>query len=145
MGGWTEEIRARVREPRIWFVATTGADGAPHVTPMWIELEGDRVLFNTTIGRVKERNLRHDPRVCLSHADPADPYDRIQIHGRAVEFVAGEQADRQMDRLAQKYLGVEQYGWLIPGERRVTVLVEPTRIRRVVGVEPLPAAARFTD
>ncbi|MFJ9953263.1 PPOX class F420-dependent oxidoreductase [Kitasatospora sp. NPDC091207] len=143
MSGWTAEIRARVGEPRIWFVATTGADGAPHVTPMWIDIEGDRVLFNTSLGRTKERNLRHDPRVCLSHADPADPFDRIQIHGRAVEFVTGDEADRQMDRLTHKYLGVERYGWRVPGERRVTVFIEPTRIRRVVGVEPLPAAARF--
>ncbi|MFJ8477090.1 TIGR03618 family F420-dependent PPOX class oxidoreductase [Kitasatospora sp. NPDC094011] len=146
MNGWTEELRARVaEEPRIWFVATTGVDGAPHVTPMWLGLEGDRVYFNTSIGRIKERNLRRDPRVCLSGAAPADPYDRIQIHGRAVEFLTGERADRQMDLLARKYLGVEQYGWRIPGERRVTVFVEPTRIRRIVGVEPLPAAARHAD
>ncbi|MEU9077301.1 PPOX class F420-dependent oxidoreductase [Kitasatospora sp. NPDC048538] len=145
MGGWTDDIRARVREPRIWYVATTGADGAPHVTPMWVDLAGDRVFFNTTVGRVKELNLRHDPRLCLSHADPDDPYDRVQIHGRAVEFVTGEEADRQLDRLARKYLGSDRYEWGVPGERRVTVFVEPTRIRRVVGVEPLPAAARRSD
>ncbi|MFD7902226.1 TIGR03618 family F420-dependent PPOX class oxidoreductase [Kitasatospora sp. NPDC059747] len=144
MGGWNEEIRARVREPRIWYVATTDAEGAPHVTPMWVDLEGDLVLFNTAIGRTKERNLRRDPRVCLSNADLTDPYDRVQIHGRAVGFVTGERADRRMDDLARKYLGAERYEWRIPGERRVTVLIEPTRIRRVVGVEPLPAAA-FED
>ncbi|MEV7603702.1 PPOX class F420-dependent oxidoreductase [Kitasatospora sp. NPDC089797] len=129
-------------EPRIWFVATTGADGAPHVSPMWLGLDGDRVFFNTAIGRVKERHLRRDPRVCLSGTAAADPYDRIQIHGRAVEFVTGERADRQLDGLAHAYLGVERYGWRIPGERRVSVFVEPTRVRRIVGVEPLPAAAR---
>ncbi|MEU8510186.1 TIGR03618 family F420-dependent PPOX class oxidoreductase [Kitasatospora sp. NPDC048722] len=144
MGGWNEEIRARVREPRIWYVATTDAEGAPHVTPMWVDLEGDLVLFDTAPGRTKERNLRRDPRVCLSDADPTDPYDRVQIHGRAVEFVTGDRADRRMDDLARKYLGAERYEWGIPGERRVTVPIEPTRIRRAVGVEPLPAAA-FED
>nr|WP_042191889.1 PPOX class F420-dependent oxidoreductase [Kibdelosporangium sp. MJ126-NF4]CEL20350.1 Pyridoxamine 5'-phosphate oxidase [Kibdelosporangium sp. MJ126-NF4]CTQ97575.1 Pyridoxamine 5'-phosphate oxidase [Kibdelosporangium sp. MJ126-NF4] len=138
---WTDEIRARVREPRVWYVATTSEDGSPHVTPMWVDLDGDLVLFNTTVGRVKERNLRRDPRVCLSNADTADPFDRIQIHGHAVRFVTGEQAVRGMDALAGKYLGAERYEWLIPGEQRVTISIEPTRIRRIVGVEPLPAAA----
>jgi PPOX class probable F420-dependent enzyme len=141
MVGWTDEIRARLREPRIWYVATTSADGSPHVTPMWVDLDGDLVWFNTTIGRVKERNLRRDPRVCLSNADHADPYDRVQIHGHVVRFITGEQANRQMDTLAGKYLGVDRYEWLLPGERRITILVRPTRIRRIIGVEPLPAAA----
>ncbi|WP_035851677.1 PPOX class F420-dependent oxidoreductase [Kitasatospora azatica] len=141
MSGWTEELRARVREPRFWFVATTSGDGSPHVTPMWVHLDGDLVWFNTTVGRVKERNLRLDPRVCLSNADQADPYDRVQIHGQAVRFVTGPEAEQQMDVLAHKYLGAERYEWRIPGERRVSVFVEPSRIRRIVGVEPLPAAA----
>ncbi|ONI84206.1 PPOX class F420-dependent enzyme [Actinosynnema sp. ALI-1.44] len=141
MADWTDELRDIVREPRIWYVATTSADGSPHVSPMWVDLDGDLVLFNTTIGRVKERNLRRDPRVCLSSVDQADPFDRVQIHGRAVRFVTGEQANRRMDALAGKYLGADRYEWLIPGEQRVTVFVEPTRIRRIAGVEPLPAAA----
>jgi hypothetical protein len=41
-----------------------------------------------------------------------------------------------MDRLAQKYVGTERFEWRIPGEQRVMVLVEPTHVRHVVGVEP---------
>ncbi|MFD7285688.1 pyridoxamine 5'-phosphate oxidase family protein [Streptomyces sp. NPDC059863] len=110
-----------------------------HACPM--DRGGDLVFFNTSIGRVKERNLRHDPRVCLSHADPDDPYDRVQIRGRAVRFVEGPQAERDMDELTRTYRGAERYPWRLPGERRVTVLIEPSRVRRVVGVEPfLPGA-----
>ncbi|MFB7381075.1 PPOX class F420-dependent oxidoreductase [Kitasatospora purpeofusca] len=137
----SKDVRERIEAGHIWYVGTVNADGSPHVSPMWVAMEGDLLLFNTSVGRVKERNLRRDPRVCLSLADPRDPYDRVQVRGRAVRFVEGEEAVRNMDRLARRYLGVERYGWGIPGERRVVVLVEPTRISRVVGVEPLPPGA----
>jgi PPOX class probable F420-dependent enzyme len=129
----TEDVRERLAAAVVWYVATTSPDGSPHVSPMWIDVDGDTPWFNTSIGRVKERNLRHDPRVCLSHH--ADPFDRIQIHGRVTRFIEGTQAERDMDRLTDKYLGTP-YEWLIPGERRVTVMIEPLRVRRVVGVEP---------
>ncbi|MEU2242630.1 PPOX class F420-dependent oxidoreductase [Streptomyces sp. NPDC018338] len=135
------DIRERIEAPHLWYVATVDADGAPHVSPMWVGLDGDLVFFNTAVGRIKERNLRRDPRVSLSQADRADPFDRVQIRGRVVRFVEGAEADRNMDLLAAKYLGTDRYAWGIPGERRVVALVEPTRIRRVVGVEPLPKGA----
>lgn len=136
-----QEIRERIEAPNIWYVATVDADGAPHVSPMWVGLEGDLVVFNTAVGRVKERNLRRDPRVCLSHAHPDDPYDRVQIRGRVVRLVEGAEADRNMDRLAAVYVGTERFEWGIPGERRVLAYVEPTKVRHVVGVEPLPPGA----
>ncbi|MFE1546186.1 TIGR03618 family F420-dependent PPOX class oxidoreductase [Streptomyces sp. NPDC058718] len=135
------DIRERIEAPHLWYVATVDADGAPHLSPMSVGLDGDLVFFNTAVGRVKERNLRRDPRVSLSQADRADPFDRVQIRGRVVRFVEGADADRNMDLLAAEYLGTERFAWGIPGERRVVALVEPTRIRRVVGVEPLPKGA----
>ncbi|MGI5527906.1 PPOX class F420-dependent oxidoreductase [Streptomyces syringium] len=135
------DIRMRIEAPHIWYVGTTNHDGSPHVSPMWVGLDGDLLLFNTAVGRVKERNLRRDPRVCLSHADPADPYDRVQIRGRAVRFVQGPEADRNMDMLTRVYLGTERFEWRVPGEQRVIVLIEPSRVRRVVGVEPFPGGA----
>ncbi|WP_058043101.1 PPOX class F420-dependent oxidoreductase [Streptomyces roseifaciens] len=139
------DIRARIEAPHIWYVATVNPDGSPHVSPMWLGLEGDLLLFNTSIGRIKERNLRREPRVCLSHADPADAYDRVQIRGRAVHFVEGPEADRNMDRLARRYVGTERFEWGVPGEQRVVVLIEPSRIHRVKGVEPLPPGAPGAD
>jgi PPOX class probable F420-dependent enzyme len=103
---------------------------------MWVDLEGDYVMFNTAVGRVKEENLRRDPRVSLSNIDADNPYDRVEIRGRVVEFIEGDEAERCMDRLAKKYVGLDVYPWRIPGERRIMLLVEPTRVRHVLGVEP---------
>jgi PPOX class probable F420-dependent enzyme len=136
MAGLSEQVRARVAAPTFWHLATVNRDGSPHVTPMWVDIEGGYVMFNTAIGRVKEENLRRDPRVSLSYIDTDNPYDRIEIRGRVVRFIEGDEADRSIDRLAKKYVGTDRFEWRIPGERRVMVLVEPTRVRHVVGVEP---------
>ncbi|MGN5634292.1 TIGR03618 family F420-dependent PPOX class oxidoreductase [Streptomyces sp. AC154] len=141
-----DAVRARLRAANIWYVGTVFADGAPQVSPMWVDLEGDGELtFNTSAGRVKEENLRRDPRVYLSHADHANPFDRVQISGEVVRFVEGQEAHDRMDRLAQKYLGSERFEWTMPGERRIAVIVRPVKVRHIVGVErfrpggPVPA------
>ncbi|MFJ5843992.1 TIGR03618 family F420-dependent PPOX class oxidoreductase [Streptomyces sp. NPDC092903] len=141
-----EAVRARLRAANIWYVGTVFADGAPQVSPMWVDLEGDGELtFNTSAGRVKEENLRRDPRVYLSHADHADPFDRVQISGEVVRFVEGQEAHDRMDLLARKYLGSERFEWTMPGERRIAVIVRPVKVRHIVGVErfrpggPVPA------
>ncbi|WP_372470391.1 PPOX class F420-dependent oxidoreductase [Saccharothrix luteola] len=131
-----EQVKARLLAPTFWHVATVNPDGSPQVTPMWVDLIGDHVVFNTALGRVKEENLRRDPRLSLSCVSTDNPYDRVEIRGRAVRFVVGDEAERGMDLLARKYLGTERYEWRIPGERRVMVLVEPTHVRHTVGVEP---------
>ncbi|MGW3373262.1 TIGR03618 family F420-dependent PPOX class oxidoreductase [Streptomyces hydrogenans] len=131
-----EAVRARLRAAHIWYVGTVFADGAPQVSPMWVDLEGDGELsFNTSVGRVKEENLRRDPRVYLSHADTANPLDRVQISGVVSRFVEGPEAHERMDRMARKYLGADRYEWIMPGERRVAVIVRPVKVRHIVGVE----------
>ncbi|AVH56405.1 MULTISPECIES: PPOX class F420-dependent oxidoreductase [Streptomyces] len=141
-GKLDEHIRERLLAPNFWHLATVGPDGAPQVSPMWADIEYDDgsgreyVMVNTSIGRVKEQNLRHNPYVSLSHHDPGNPYDRAEIRGRVARFVEGEQAGQAMDRLTRKYIGEERYPWLLPGERRVMLLIEPVTVRRVVGVEP---------
>ncbi|MER5863439.1 TIGR03618 family F420-dependent PPOX class oxidoreductase [Kitasatospora sp. NPDC002040] len=131
-----EAVQARLRAPNIWYVGTVFADGAPQVSPMWVDLEGEgELMFNTSVGRVKEENLRRDPRVYLSHADSTDPYDRVQISGVVSCFITGDEARERMDRLARKYLGSERYEWMLPGEQRIAVVVRPVKVRHIIGVE----------
>ncbi|MGW4529553.1 PPOX class F420-dependent oxidoreductase [Nocardia sp. NPDC004340] len=134
------DVRKWLEEPRFWTVGTLNEDGSPQLTPMWVGLETvdgtEHIVMNTSVGRIKEQNLRRDPRLSLSSFDPGQPYDRIEIHGRAVGFIEGQEAVHIMDRLAQKYLNAATFPWLIDGEQRVAVLIQPDRIHRTVGVEP---------
>ena len=47
-------------------VATVGRDGAPQVTPVWVDFDGEHVIFNSAKGRQKDQNVRRDPRVAMA-------------------------------------------------------------------------------
>ena len=120
-----ESARRKFERPNLAFVATVMEDGSPQVTPVWIALENGYITFNTAVGRLKVKNMQRDPRVAIAVADRDDPYDRVDIRGRVVELIEGEEADRQIDQLAKKYLGKDEYPWRNPAEIRIKVLVEP--------------------
>jgi len=123
-----ESHRDLLTGPNFAHLTTLMADGSPQVTPVWIDAEGDLVLFNTAEGRVKTRNLDRDGRVALSIQDVQNPYRYLQIRGRVIEKThAG--ADAHIDRLAQKYLGQETYPWRSPSEQRVTYKIAATSVQ----------------
>ena len=124
----SNEVRKRLKQPTFWFLATNMEDGSTQVTPMWADVDDGYVILNTAVGRLKERNVRRDPRVTLTAADPEDPYTWIQIRGRVVEFIAGDAAFESIDALAKKYLGEDKYPYLEPGEQRVILRIEPTTV-----------------
>ena len=123
-----EKAKRLLSEPNLAHLATLMPDGSPQVTPVWVDLAGERVLINTAGGRVKERNMRRDPRVAISIVSSSDPYDRVSICGRVVEIRDGDEADRHIDKLAKKYLGVDTYPNHRPEEQRVIVEIEPESV-----------------
>ena len=114
-----------ITKPNFAYIATLKHDGSPHVSPVWIDLSGDKILVNTALGRVKEKNVRRDPRVAISVGDKDNQYDKVDIGGRVVEFIEGEEADRSIDALAKKYLGVDDYPYRKQDEERLILLIEP--------------------
>jgi PPOX class probable F420-dependent enzyme len=74
-----DSVRAFLDAPRFAVIATINRDGTPQQSIVWYALRGDRILFNTRKGRVKDRNLRRDPRcsLCLE-----DDYRWLTISGR---------------------------------------------------------------
>ena len=66
-----EEARAFLAEgARTAHVATTRADGSPHVVPVWYLVDGDALVFTCARDSVKGRNLARDPRCSISVAGP---------------------------------------------------------------------------
>lgn len=109
------------------YLATLLPDGSPHVTPMWIDHEGDMVLMNTAKGRIKQKNITRDPRVSITIVDSNNPYDRIIIHGRVVSQ-SEQGAEAHIDKLAKKYTGANKYQKTSPTEKRIILRIEPSRI-----------------
>jgi PPOX class probable F420-dependent enzyme len=118
-------------------LATLRRDGTPHLTPIWIDLEGGHILVNTRADRVKAKHMQLRPDVAVSIVDPADPYRYITVNG-VVESVDEAGAMAHMDRLATRYLRVTKYPWASPGERRLLFHVRPTRVSFDRGGDDVP-------
>ena len=112
--------------PFVGTVTTIRPDGSPHSTIVWVDVEDGKVSFNTASGRAKPRYLEHDPRASLLVVDPKDPYRWVSVSG-PVE-ITKEGADEQIDKLAKKYIGQDEYPWRNPQEQRLKVLIEPDRV-----------------
>ncbi|MCZ7414982.1 MULTISPECIES: PPOX class F420-dependent oxidoreductase [unclassified Streptomyces] len=110
-------------------VATVQPDGRPQVSPVWVKRDGDDVLFSTTVGRRKEKNMRRDPRVSVV-VQPADaPYNYAEIRGTATMTTEGGQ--ELIDELSTKYVG-KKYSEFNPASaqepERVVVRITPERV-----------------
>jgi len=104
-------------------LATLMPDGSPQVSPVWIDYDGAHILVNSAKGRVKDKNMRRDPRVGVDLIDPDNPYRHLSIRGRVVD-ITEKGADAHIARLAKKYLGKDKYDG-VPGERRVIYKIQP--------------------
>lgn len=109
-------------------LATIGTDGSPQVTPVWCDFDGTHIRFNTAKGRVKDKNLRRNPKVALAIQDPENPYRYIQVRGRVAEIME-QGADTHLDSLAKKYINQDKYPWRKPGEVRVMYKILPEKVQ----------------
>ena len=123
----SEKARALIARPVLASLATLNPDGSPQITPLWVDLDGDDVVFNTAQGRKKARNLERDSRVAVTVIDPDDQYNVVAFQG-TVSDVATAGADAHIDALAKKYLGVDTYPMRREGEVRIRVTVRTDHI-----------------
>ena len=102
-------------------------DGSPQTTPVWVDYQNGQVWVNSALGRQKDKNVRRDPRVALSIADPDNPYRYVEVRGKVREITEAG-ASEHIDRMAKKYLGQDKYPFAAPGEKRVLykIAVEKT-------------------
>jgi PPOX class probable F420-dependent enzyme len=123
----SEKARALIARPVLASLATLNPDGSPQITPLWVDLDGDDVVFNTAQGRKKARNLERDARVAVTVIDPDDAYNVVAFQG-TVSDVTTDGADAHIDALAKKYLGVDSYPMRREGEVRIRVTVRTDHI-----------------
>jgi len=108
-------------------LATVLPNGAPQVTPVWVDFDGENVLVNTAEGRQKDKNLQREPRVSLALLDPDNPYRYLEVRGRVVERTHNG-ADEHINKMAKKYLGQDVYPFRQPGEVRVLYKIKPEHL-----------------
>jgi PPOX class probable F420-dependent enzyme len=124
-----DNVREAFEAPNFWALATVNPDGSPQSTTVWAHTRDGKIIINTALGRKKPRNLEAEPRVAMSlHSDDDGGYHSISVQGRVVDTITGDQAEKDIDDLAQKYIGQSPYPWRSPGEQRVTYVIEPLHV-----------------
>jgi PPOX class probable F420-dependent enzyme len=127
-----DETRAFLLEgTRTGKLATSRADGRPHVTPIWFVLEGDYVVWTTGDTSLKAKAIRRDPRVCMCVDDQAPPYSYVMIEGTAELSDDLDALRHWATVIGARYMGAERAEELgarnaVPGE--LLVRVTPTRV-----------------
>ena len=123
----TDAQREFLKAKNFAHLATLNADGSPQVTPVWIDVDGDFVLFNTEKKRLKTRNLERDGRVALCVSSASDPYTYMEVRGTVVGSTE-EGAFEHIDQLAKKYMGVDKYPLNQEGDARVIFKISPDKV-----------------
>jgi PPOX class probable F420-dependent enzyme len=126
----SEKARAFLQELRFAVLATINQDGTPQLTTMWYLLEDDgTILMNTKVGRLKERNLRRDPRISICIEDG---YDFLTINGIVEIIDDSEIAQWDIFRLSRRYHGEakarRQMEEQFSKETRVSLRLQPESI-----------------
>ena len=103
------------------------ADGSPQVTPVWGNFEDSHILISTAEGRLKHKNILRDPRVAISVVDSTNPLDMTSIRGKVVDILP-DYDYKHADFLTKQYMGRNTYPFKKPGEKRITLKIEPEKI-----------------
>jgi PPOX class probable F420-dependent enzyme len=122
------DVRDLLENPNYALISTLNANGSIHNTIVWIGAEDGAVSVNSAEGRLWPTNLERDPRVTVLVFESGNPYNFVEIRGTAT---VAEGADEQINALAKKYIGQDEYPYRQPGERRVKFVIEPSHIRHV--------------
>ena len=130
-----DQCLAFLRSPvRPALLATTRADGGPHVAPVWYDVDADdTILFNTGADTVKGKAIRRTGKVALCVQDEAPPFSFVSVEGDATVIDDLDQVRAWAARIGGRYMGADradEFGARngVPGE--LLVRVTP---RRFVG------------
>ncbi|MFB9906670.1 PPOX class F420-dependent oxidoreductase [Allokutzneria oryzae] len=126
--GWWKEFVGAL-PARTGKLAVVRKDGSPHVVPVWVDVDGDDLVFMTGKDTVKGKAIGRDGRVAVCFDNELPPFDFVTVFGRASVEDDPETLLRWGTRIGRRYMGeelAEEYGRrnAVPGEWLVRVRVE---------------------
>ena len=81
----SEKARELIDRPVLASLATLNRDGSPQISPLWIDLDGDNVVFNTAATSGQGAQHAAGARVAATVIDPDDPYNVVAFRGTVVD------------------------------------------------------------
>jgi PPOX class probable F420-dependent enzyme len=112
-------------------LATTRANGHPHVAPVWFTLDSDDVIFTTGEGTAKGKALARDPWVSLCVDDERPPFSFVVVEGTATITHDPDELLRWATAIGGRYLGddaAEAFGRRNAVPTELLVRVTPTNV-----------------
>lgn len=134
-GWWREFVLATPAKTAK--LAVVRANGAPHVAPVWVDLDGDQVVFMTSAETIKGKAIRRDSRVSLCWDDERPPFSFVTLAGTAQTSTDPDDLLKWATRISGRYMGLdqaEQYGRRNAVPPEMLVRVTPTAIVAKVDV-----------
>ena len=122
-----QPVQELLQQPNYAVVSTLNEDGSIHSTIAWVSGEDGEIAVNSAKGRKWPTNLERDPHINVLVYEAGNPYNFVEIRGRAAGSTEG--ADEHIDALAKKYIGQDKYPYRQPGEQRIKFVVTPERVR----------------
>jgi PPOX class probable F420-dependent enzyme len=127
-----EQARAFLAEgKRTGKLATTRADGRPHVAPIWFVLDGPDLVFTTGADTVKGRTLRRDPRAALAVDLEQPPFAFVMVEGSVRLSTDLDEMLPLSIAIARRYVGeseAEAFGRRNAVEGEMLVRLHPDKI-----------------
>jgi PPOX class probable F420-dependent enzyme len=115
-------------EAQVASLATIGRDGFPQLTEIWFLLEDGELKLSLNTARIKTRNLQERPQCSLLVLDLQNPYRYLEVRGNARiepddDYAFARRVGAKYDADLKVHDG--------PGDRRVTVTIEPANVYAV--------------
>ncbi len=120
------EFLAILEGPYTGVLTTLFADGSPQSTPLWFLLDGDDILFSTTAGKQKLRNIARDPRATFAVYNPTNDMNYVEVRGTIT--VSEDPTANTRDRIVQKHGYTDGSSFDPPGTQRFTLRLSPTKV-----------------
>ena len=129
---WAAE---RLTAARNYWVASSWPDGRPHTMPVWGAWDNSTLWFTSATGSRKVRNLRADPRCCVTTEDASEGTARIVTDIAAIQ--------RVVDLMNAKYHSGMTLDFLDPA-RNATIGVRPERVFSMLHGDFTGSATRWS-
>ena len=115
--GWWQEFVAAL-PARTAKLAVVRADGSPHVAPVWVDLDGDEIVFMTSADTIKGKAILRDGRVALCFDDERPPFSFVTVAGTTTTSTDPDELLEWGTRIGGRYMGAEQAEAVRPPQRR---------------------------
>jgi PPOX class probable F420-dependent enzyme len=109
-------------------LATIEPNGLPQLSEVWFLHDDGEIRLSLNATRRKTRNLEQRPECGLLILDVQNPFRYVEVRGRA--RIEADDDHAVADKVHGKY-GADVTEYDQPGEGRVAVTIEPTRVRAV--------------